>query len=190
MAYKEQVIYNPVTGQNIKFIHTSWDTHGQLLEMESTYTPKSKEPPAHYHPNQEEDFRVIYGKVKVRMDGKVTTFKGGESFHIPKGKVHSMWNESENKAILNWQVKPAMSTEFLLETTFALVNDGKANDKGMPKFLQLVLTANRFSNVLRLTKPPYAVQKILFTLLTPIAYCLGYRAYYQKYIYLKKDQKL
>ncbi|CAN5905524.1 hypothetical protein BH24BAC1_BH24BAC1_03250 [soil metagenome] len=42
--------------------------------------------------------------------------------------------------------------------------------------------ANKYADVIRLSKPPFAVQKILFLALTPIAYLLGYKPTYKKYI--------
>lgn len=190
MAYQNQIIYNPVTGQSIKFIQTSWDTSGQLLEMESTYSALSKEPPMHYHPDSAEDFRIISGRIKVRMDNKISVYKAGESFHISPNRIHSIWNDGESKAAVNWKVTRPMNTEFLLETMFALVNDGKVNEQGTPRFLQMVLTAGKFNNVLRLARPPFALQRIVFVLLKPFAYALGYRPYYKRYLSLKKGQQL
>jgi hypothetical protein len=52
----------------------------------------------------------------------------------------------------------------------------------MPPFLQLALIAGKYDNILRLAKPPYIVQKLLFSILLPIAYLEGYRPTYKKYI--------
>lgn len=182
MAYKGKVLKNPVTGQDITFLKTSKDTHGRLLEMEAVYTAHSTEPFAHYHPAQEEDFMVIEGVLSVKMNGALRLYKAGEQFHIPKGTVHSMWNASADKTVINWQVRPAMDTEYLLETTTGLVNDGKTAANGKPGLLQIALIANRYAGVFRLAKPPYAVQRILFAILTPFAYLAGYKALYQKYL--------
>src|SRR6202012_6165124 len=70
MAYKNKTIQNPMTGQVIKFLQTSKDTNGQLLEMESTYLPETKEPPAHYHPYQDELFPGCSGERISRLDGE------------------------------------------------------------------------------------------------------------------------
>ena len=89
MAHTNKQITNPRTGQTIKFILTSTDTHGKLLEMESSFRPFSKEPLPHYHPTQVEDFLVISGQLMVRMNGQVTIYKKNESFHVPANVVHS-----------------------------------------------------------------------------------------------------
>jgi hypothetical protein len=108
--------------------------------------------------------------------------KEGDTLHIPPGTSHAMWNNSNVITIINWQVRPAMNTEHLLETITGLAIDGKTNEEGMPGILQVAATVNHFTKVYRLSKPPYFVQKILFAVLAPVAYLLGYRATYKKYI--------
>ncbi len=75
MAFKNKEIFNPITKQDNKFLQTSRDTDGQLLEMESTYNSFSKEPAAHYHPYQVEDFTVLTGELTVRIDGRLKVLK-------------------------------------------------------------------------------------------------------------------
>lgn len=182
MAYKNKVILNPKTRNEIKFLQTSKDTDGKILEMESTYFSHSKEPPPHYHPYQTEDFSVLSGELSIRIHGEIKILKQGESINIQPNVAHSMWNNSNNKTVVNWKVRPAMETEFMLETLVGLAKDEKTNETGVPGIFQISLTANKFSNVLRLTKPPFLVQKIIFTLITPVAYILGYKPTYSKYI--------
>lgn len=182
MAYKSKIIHNPVTGQEIKFLQTSADTGGKLLEMESTWYGPSKEPVPHYHPYQEEDFRVISGELTVRLGDVIRTLKAGDGVHISVNQVHSMWNASEGKTVANWQVRRALDTELLLETMTGLAADGKTNAAGMPNILQIALTADKFSNILRLGKPSFATQRVVFFLLKPFARIVGYRATYSKYL--------
>jgi quercetin dioxygenase-like cupin family protein len=182
MAIKGKVISNTKTKQSIKFIHTGKDTNGQLLEMESVYLANSQEPAPHYHPIQEEDFQVLQGELTVTIKDRLMVLKEGDTLHIPPGTSHAMWNNSNLITVINWQVRPALNTEHLLETISGLANDGKTNEQGRPGILQVAATANHFANVFRLSNPPYIVQKVLFSILAPVAYLLGYRATYRKYI--------
>lgn len=182
MAYKGKHIFNSKTGQGIKFLQTAKDTNGELLEMESTYQGHSKEPVPHYHPFQDEDFEVISGELTIRMNGVIKTLRPGDTIHIPRDTVHSMWNNSDGVTVINWKVRPALNMENLLETGMGLANDGRTNEDGMPGILQVAIMANKFSDAFRLAKPPFIVQKILFALLTPLAYALGYRGEYKKYL--------
>jgi len=182
MAYPNKVIRNTKTGQDIRFIKTGKETNGELLEMEASFAPNSVEPVAHYHPLQAEDFTVMEGALTVRLNGKVSLLKVGETLHIPPKAVHAMWNSSGKKALVNWKVKPALHTDQLLETGVGLANDTNTTEKGMPGMLQMALLAQRYSREYRLAKPSYLLQRLLFGVLSPFAYLAGYRSTYKKYI--------
>jgi len=182
MAYKGKIIDNKKTGQQITFIQTSDDTGGELLEMESLFQPHSTEPVPHYHPFQEEYFTVLEGEINVRLNGQLKILKQGDQLHLKKGQVHSMWNHSFQKARVNWKVVPASDTEYFLENGIGIANHKKTNEQGMPGLLQIVLLAKRFSHVYRIVKPPYAIQKILFTILAPFSYLAGYKSCYKEFV--------
>ncbi|RYU89623.1 cupin domain-containing protein [Mucilaginibacter terrigena] len=182
MAYTNKIIYNPYNKQEIKFLQTGKNTGGKLLEMEATYSAPGNEPAPHYHPIQEEFFKVIAGEVNVRINGNVKVLQAGDELHIPANTVHCMWNTHTGKTVVNWIVKPALQTEYFLETAYGLAADGQINKKGMPSVLQSAVMMRTFSNTFRLAKPPYIVQKILFGLLSPFAYLAGYQATYRHYL--------
>lgn len=182
MAYKGKIINNKKTGQQITFIQTSDDTGGELLEMESLFQPDSKEPVPHYHPLQEEYFTVLEGEISVRTNGQVKILKQGDNLYLKKNQVHSMWNHSLNIARVNWKVIPSLDTEYFLENGIGIANKKKTNEQGMPGLLQIALLANKFSHVYRIAKPPYAIQKIIFTALTPFSYLAGYRSCYKEFV--------
>ena len=182
MAHAQKRISNPVTGQDILFLQTAADTGGALLEMESTYHARSVEPVTHYHPEQEEDFTVVQGEIHVRLHGEVRVLRSGDQLHIPRNTIHSMWNASDGVSVVNWQVRPALRTEHLLETGMGLAEDGRVNAKGMPTLLQIAVMMFTFSREYRLAKPPYLIQVLIFGLLYPIARLAGYRGYYDRYI--------
>lgn len=180
MAYKYKMLNNPIVGQNIKFLQTAKDTDGKLLEMEASYRAYSKEPPAHYHPSQEEDFVIIKGQMTVRICGKILLLNEGDRLHIPANTVHSMWNNSAGTSVINWKIQPALNTEYFLETANGLAADKKRR-KWINSLLQRSLIANKYSKVFRLSRPTFIVQKLIFTLLTPVAWLMGYKASYKKY---------
>jgi len=182
MAYPNKVISNPGNGMQLRFIQTARATDGALLEMEATYQPQSTEPPMHFHPSQAEDFLILDGEMMLRMNGATRILKAGDRLHIPARTPHAMWNNGPAIAVTNWQVRPALNMEHFFETTIGLAADGKTNAGGVPNILQAALTVNKFAPVFRMTKPPYIVQKIIFGILTPVAYLLGYRPTYKKYL--------
>lgn len=182
MAYPNKTISNPRNGFSIRFLQTAKETNGALLEMEASYKPQSTEPPVHYHPSQAEDFVILEGEMSLRMHDEVRILKVGDRLHIPPNTPHSMWNHGAGAAKTNWQVRPALNMEQFFETTIGLAADGKTNDSGVPNILQTALTINKFAPVFRMTKPAYAVQKIVFGILTPFAYLMGYKPTYKKYL--------
>ncbi|HEX2608095.1 MAG TPA: cupin domain-containing protein [Flavisolibacter sp.] len=182
MAFPNKSILNPVIGQQLTFLKTTKDTNGTLLEIEATYLKASQEPPPHFHPFQEETFTVLTGRIQLRINGVLTVLETGESIHLPKHTIHSMWNEGPEPASVNWRTYPALDTEYFLETSAGLAIDGKTNAKGMPGLLQVALLASRFSREFRLARPSYTIQKLLFMLLKPVARLKGYRSTYPHHI--------
>jgi quercetin dioxygenase-like cupin family protein len=182
MAYANKIIRNPQSGQEIKFIQTTKDTGGKLLEMEASFKASSKEPAPHYHPKQKEDFTVISGEINIRLDDKLLLLTEGDRLHIPANTIHSMWNPGNEKAVVSWKVQPALDTEYFLETASGLATEGKVNEKGMPPLLQVALMAKEFSAVFRLASLPYIIQQILFGLLAPFAYLAGYKPVYKRFL--------
>lgn len=181
MAYKGKTILNTKTGIETKFLQTGKDTDGQLLEMETTYPARSHKPPPHYHPHQEEDFIILSGEMTVSMDGQLRILKQGDMLHIPKNKVHAMWNHTRTKAVVNWQVRPALDSEYFFEIMTGLANDGKLSAKGKPRLLNTALLMNRFSGEIRLAKPPYWVQRVLFGVLALAGRLTGQRKTFEQY---------
>lgn len=182
MAYPGKEVSNPVTGQTLRFVRTGEGTDGELLEMISMLRAGSTEPVPHYHPLQREDFTVLEGTITVRMNGGLRTLRAGDTLQVPANTVHSMWNAGDQAAVVNWQVRPAMDTEVFFETAFGLAMDGKVNAKGMPGLPQTALLADHFRHVYRIARPPYAVQRVLFTLIKPWAWLMGLRPVYPKYV--------
>jgi hypothetical protein len=75
-----------------------------------------------------------------------------------------------------------LKTETFFETLYGLARDGKTDGNGVPNPLQFAVMLNGLhKGELYLVKPPIAMQKVLFALLSPISKVLGYRDYYPKY---------
>jgi mannose-6-phosphate isomerase-like protein (cupin superfamily) len=182
MAYKGKRITNPANKQTIEFVTTSKESKGRLLEMIASWEPYSIKPMEHYHPYQDEQFDVLDGEMSLMLNGKTYILQKGDVVKIPAKTVHAMWNHSDNKAVMNWKVSPALHTEFFLETGMGLVADGKTGNNGMPGMLQTILLAQKYRKEFRLHQPNYILQRIVFAVLTPFALLSGKKAVYEKYI--------
>ncbi|HMQ07906.1 MAG TPA: cupin domain-containing protein [Saprospiraceae bacterium] len=182
MAYKNKKILNPSFGQEILFLQTLRDTEGKFLEMQATYFPHSKRPALHYHPFQEEYFEVMEGEMKVITGNDHCRLKKGDRLHIPPNQIHTMWNDTNHHTILLWKVSPALHTEYLLETASGFATDGFITKSGNLPFLLSIFIAHQFSNVFRLAKPPFLVQRLVTSTLFPLFLFYGYKSKLQKYI--------
>lgn len=168
-------------GSRLTIHKTSQETNGELLEMEATYPPHSPQPPLHYHPHQEEHFRVLRGTFRTHVGGIEKTYEAGDTFVVPPNTPHWMHNISDGEGSLLWQIRPALKTQAFFETMWGLEADGQTNAAGIPPFLHLAVILREYANEFRASKPPYFAQRILFGILAPIGRLYGYRARYDKY---------
>ncbi len=145
------------------------------------YKPGGNPPPVHYHPRQEERFEVISGEFLTHVDRVERTYGAGETFVVRAGSHHSMHNASSEEAHVIWQTRPALKTEAFFETMWGLARDGKTIKISVPNLLQAAVLMREYRDEFRLTRPPFAVQKLLFALLAPIGGLRGYRGRYPEY---------
>jgi quercetin dioxygenase-like cupin family protein len=162
-------------GERLIFRKTAAETDGELLEMEATYNPNSPRPPLHYHPYQEEQFEVLSGTFRVRINQTENVYETGDSFTVPANTPHWMHNVSEEEGRLRWQIRPAMKSQDFFATMWGLAAEGKTNEDGVPNFLQLAVILREYRHEFRASRPPYALQRVLFALLAPIGRLLGYK---------------
>ena len=167
--------------EKLIFHQTAGSTGGALLEMEVTYEPNSERPPAHYHPGQEEHFRVLGGAMSTWIDGQERVYGPGEKFTVPAGTPHAMHNSSDEEGRIIWQVRPALNTESFFETMWGLAAGGRTDSDGVPNLLQIAVLFRAYNREFRLLKPPYLVQQILFGILAPIGKMAGYKSSYPEF---------
>lgn len=168
-------------GERLTFLKTATETNGDLLEMEAIYNPNSPQPPLHYHPYQEEQFRVLSGTFRTKVGEYEHTYESGDEFTVPAGTPHWMHNVSEEEGRLRWQIRPAMKSQEFFATMWGLAGDGETNADGVPNLLQLAVILREYRDEFRASSPPYFVQRLLFALLAPIGRRRGYKARYARY---------
>jgi quercetin dioxygenase-like cupin family protein len=179
MAYAGQTLYNPVSGEKIEFIRTAADTNGELLEFALELAPDGHVPGAHVHPEQEERFHVLEGRMTFRLGLKKIVAKAGETVIVPRGRVHKFANGGDELARCRVEVVPALDMEQLFETTVELALEGNTNRKGMPKPLHLALFVRRYEREVRAPFPPAPVVNAL---LAPLAAAARKRGHAERYV--------
>ena len=162
-------------GMSLRFIRTSADTGGELLEMEATYEPNRVKPPEHFHPKQAEHFEILEGTMHAQVGGEKRELRSGDTLDIEAGVPHSMWNEGPERARTLWQTRPALRTEEFFETLFRIAREGDAAEQ-KPGALRTAVFASEFRDEFRPTSPPAALQAVAVGVLAPIGHLLGRKA--------------
>lgn len=179
---RANTITNPITGQQLVFLQSGAPDGSGPLRIESRFPGRSKEPVPHYHPRQHETFLVTEGQLTVRLKNEVRVLKAGDTIAISPKTVHSMWNDTDQPATVQWTIEPALNTEAFFRTVFDLAHAGKVNADGIPDLLRVSIITGLYENEYRVVKPPYAVQRVLFGALRPIARLCGYGEDCHKYL--------
>jgi quercetin dioxygenase-like cupin family protein len=147
-----------------------------VLEVEGSYGPNGKPPPAHYHPDQDEHFEVLEGSLRTKVDGKEELLEKGDTIDIPKGTPHQMWNDADEEARVKWETRPAGRTEEWFRSIDALYEDGtvESGDRASPLAFGVLL--KEYEDVFRLAVGPEPVTKPVVNALAALGRIRGYRA--------------
>jgi mannose-6-phosphate isomerase-like protein (cupin superfamily) len=172
-------IENPVTGERIVFHKTSAETNGEAVVIECFVEPDGAVAATHLHPSQDELFEIVGGSVGFKLDKTEIVAKPGDRILVPAGTPHRFWNAGEEQSRFVCEVRPALGFEQLLETMFALANDGKVNRKGMPNPLRLAVIAREHFDTVRLPFPPAWLQRLGLVMAAMVGRSVGYRATYE-----------
>ena len=181
MSQPGDQIDNPRTGQRMIFRSTGTDTDGEVLRIECFNSPHGPKEPEHVHPRQESRFEILAGSVLFNINGQERHARPGEVVTIPAGVPHYFWNGGDEEAQYVQEFRPALQSDRFFETLFGLARDGKLNPTGYPNLLQIAVSAPAFADEIRLTRPPWLVQRVVCAVLAPIARLRGYRAIYPQY---------
>ena len=178
MARAGDVMEHPVTGERVVWHSVAEDTGGDLLELELSAQPGGFVAAAHVHPNQEERFEVLSGTLAMLVDGEERTLGPGDVAVVPPGRPHAWWNAGPDEVRIKGEIRPALRTEHFFETFFGLGKEGKTNSRGLPNPLQLAVLMREYEGEMRLAKPAFVIQRMLFAPLAVIGKAFGYRSRY------------
>jgi quercetin dioxygenase-like cupin family protein len=74
------------------------ETAGTLSVYEFATPPQTAGPPLHLHRGWDEAFYVLDGEMTFLIDGQTSTVPAGSFVFIPRGVLHTFWNESASPA--------------------------------------------------------------------------------------------
>jgi quercetin dioxygenase-like cupin family protein len=162
-----QVIINPLSGEQITIQATAADTGGRVLEWELLLAPGGKVPSSHAHPEQEECFTVLTGRMRFRVGGRRVMAGPGDAVRVPPGTVHHFANAGAEPARVAVQTIPALSMQDLLETAAALAQDQHAAARRLPRLVDLALFLRDFEREVR---APYLPAALVRAVVRPAAW--------------------
>ncbi len=133
-AYQQVLDLRPF-GVQARVTMSSSATGGDYVEMDCTAAPGAGTI-IHYHPEQEETFRVLEGRLEVLSDGRWCAVHAGETYSVPKGAIHAWRNAGQSPIRFLNVHRPGIGFQAHLETLDRLVRRGKV--RGMRDLRSLV----------------------------------------------------
>jgi mannose-6-phosphate isomerase-like protein (cupin superfamily) len=151
-----------VFGVEARITTPSSATGGAYVEMDCTVVPGGRTI-YHFHPQQEESYRVLEGTLDVRRDGKWTTLREGEYFEIPAGTVHGWRNTAKVPVRFINIHRPALGFQDHMETLHHLVNVGKIKGtKDLRSIIYMSMSAVRHKPDVAVDPPQGLVNAMAF----------------------------
>ena len=123
---------------------------------------------------------MIRGRLAYRLGKQEGGLEQGERVVIPAGMPHWWGNPTEDEIVFRVEFRPALEMEGFFELFFGLGREGK-----LPTFWQLILIGPRYQ--LFSARGPVWMQQTLCGLLGPVAWLLGYRPAYDRFIEMGSD---
>jgi quercetin dioxygenase-like cupin family protein len=182
LSRRGQVFSNPVTGERVVVLTDPREHPGRVLVAHLFVTPGGRVSVAHRHPVSRERFHVLRGRVGFAIDGAERELGAGERAEVRPGVEHDWWQVGDETAEVLVEVDPGDRFVEMVGTMFGLARDGKTDAKGLPRPLQLAVTARAYADVMVVSKPPPWVQRATFALLAPIGSARGLRPSYPRYL--------
>ena len=184
MSRLGDVYENRITGERAVVLRGDEDGGGQSVLVHLAVQPHGAVAGEHVHPHIRERFRVVTGRLGLRLAGHESTLAAGEEAVAEPGVAHDWWNAGDGLADVVVEISPPDPRfEQMIGTLFGLANAGRTNAKGMPDPLQLALIGIEFADVIRFTRPPAPVQKLAFAVLGALGRVRGKRGVYPEYLH-------
>lgn len=182
MDRRGQVLENPITGEHVVMVTDPETQADGVLVAHLTVYPGGRVATAHFHPTLRERFQVLAGEVGFLLGEEERLLGPGDTAEVPPGTVHDWWQVGDEEAEVIVEVDPGGRFVEMVGTIFGLARDGKVDERGVPRPLQLAVTAREYEDVMVIRSPPPWIQKALFGLLAPIGRRRGLKPKYDRYL--------
>lgn len=162
-AAREKVLdLRSVFGIEARITAAASATAGTYVEMDCTATPGSGTI-IHYHPHQEEIYKVVEGTLEVLHHDRWVKIQSGESYQVPPGEVHAWRNTSTVPVRFLNTHQPALGFQDHLETLDRLVKAGKIRGtKDLRSLIYMSMSAARYRPDVAVKPPQWVVNTMAF----------------------------
>ncbi|HEY2791737.1 MAG TPA: cupin domain-containing protein [Micromonosporaceae bacterium] len=162
-------IVNPLSGEEITIEpERSGDLVWQLRLAVGGRVPSS-----HAHPEQEERFEILHGRMGFRVNGRRRIATAGQTVVVPPGTVHSFRNAGAVPVLVRVTTSPALAMADLLSTAAAMADDQQARGDSRPGLLELALFMREFEREVRAPYLPSVVVRVVMRTLARLARATG-----------------
>jgi quercetin dioxygenase-like cupin family protein len=166
-----------VTGDSLKLTpHESVTVRSntpEALEVEVVLGP-GKPPPPHFHPAQDEHFRVLEGQLRGRVEGRKWLLNPGDTLNVESHEVHQMWNPGPGETRAVWRTTPGGRTLEWFSAIDALHRQGRVGRRGLPTPPAIAVLLRKYRDVIR---PAVKPRPLVHVALVPLALVGRLRGY-------------
>jgi mannose-6-phosphate isomerase-like protein (cupin superfamily) len=174
------VIVNPLSGEQIVIRRTAAQSGGDVLDWELQLAVGGRVPSSHAHPEQEETFTVLEGRMRFRVGWRRVLVLPGQRIRIPAGTVHHFANAGDVPARVAVESRPALRMEELLDTAAAMARAQHRAGRKLPRPLELALFMTEFEREVRAPLLPARMVRLVLRRLAAIAGRRGLDAQYRQ----------
>jgi len=180
MTANRHIIDNHVTGEHIVICRSADETGGELLAWELLLDPGGRVPSSHAHPEQEERFTVVSGRMQLRVGRRRVVAGPGDTVVVPPRTVHSFANVGRVPVRVMVQTRPALRMEQLLETAAAMVGQQRSTRSFLPNPVHLALFMRDFDREVSAPYLPAALVRLVTGMIAVLARRLRLDARYRR----------
>lgn len=171
-------IANPFAGEKIIFLKSGIETDGAFSERELHLLPNGSVPKAHIH-DYDETFRVVQGKLTLRISHEIHVLQVGDSKTVPSGTIHQPQNQQPVELITINRVAPAGKHDLMLAQVHGFLTEKNKPPSKVEFFLQAMLFVDYYGTYT--AGLPVGAQKTLSFIMAPTSRLLGYRTWRPEY---------
>jgi mannose-6-phosphate isomerase-like protein (cupin superfamily) len=185
-----QTIGNRITGETLTMLVSEEDNDGTLQIYRVVLPPYRAGPPLHYHTAFRETFAVEEGTLDIYVGRKRThiVLRPGDRATAQIGQPHTFANHSGERTVIRVETKPAGGVVRAFQLAYAVANEGRASEDGLPRNPLLRL---RFIQISQGFLPgiPLWLQKAAFGMAALLSRITGVETRVRRYLAAPENQE-